>query len=270
MRVLYYDVMQESDAPAALLSGSLAERYNFPETQDPVKLFYVYFPYPVYIDSFGIGNTDGTYFRINADTIGQWFMNGGSASSSSAYFFKGGDAFTRNYRYFLDANAPPDPYPIVHFPAIHFTENGLYPLGTGAIVKKLTVFTDATYIGRMGAGRAVHTGTAIAKSIANNNSEKGRVTLSGQRVPGVGGYNFRTLSLDTRYKIKDAEMAEIQAAYNTQIGPGLPLFIVFDTEARRIPFGRFYGIDTANSKFSFEGGINRYAFSRKFNFEECF
>jgi hypothetical protein len=65
-------------------------------------------------------------------------------------------------------------------------------------------------------------------------------------------------------------MNEIMDAYSTQIGKGMPFFLLFDDEARRLPFLRLYAQDTNQQKLSFESGVNCFRFSRKFVFEECF
>jgi hypothetical protein len=270
MRVLYYDVMQKSDAPAALLSGALADRYNFPGSAAE-KTLTIDFDRPVYADSIGLGYTDGKYVKISARLFRGWFINGGTPYASSYQLLLNGlDPLARGYQYDFLLNGSTEDVTGTYSETLYFRENGLYLLQRGVVTDRITITTDASYMGRLGAGRAVHTGTAIAKEPSFNNSEKGRVTLSGQRIPGVGGYNYRKISVDTRYKIRDKEMDEILTAYNTQIGPGLPFFIIFDSEAKRLPFTRFYGIDTKNDAFSFESGINKYAFSRKFEFEECF
>jgi hypothetical protein len=65
-------------------------------------------------------------------------------------------------------------------------------------------------------------------------------------------------------------MGEIQAAYSGQIGRGYPFFIILDDEVRRLPFYRLYAQEKSQKEMSFESGINRFLFSKKFDFTECF
>lgn len=89
-------------------------------------------------------------------------------------------------------------------------------------------------------------------------------------IPGAGGYSCRAVGLDTRYKTGAQAMGEIKAAYADQISRGYPFFVLFDDEARRLPFPRMYASDKSPENLAFESGINDYRFSRKFDFMEAF
>jgi hypothetical protein len=95
------------------------------------------------------------------------------------------------------------------------------------------------------------------------------VTLSGQVIPGAGGYNYWTLSLDSRYKIGPEAMEEIGAGYK-YIGAGYPFFIDLSQEHYKLPFDRLYAAERNQANFGFEGGIRRFLYSRRFDFEERF
>jgi hypothetical protein len=269
MRILFNDVLQESDLPYELKTGALSECYKM-DTEE--HGFTVTLPLPKYIDCVGIGYTDAGYFRFSFTAFEGWGIDGKNAFAGAAdygYMFDGGNAFRGAYDYLL-AGSGAAPYGESFEEVIYYAENGLYLFKQPVVTRQFTIQTDGTYIGRMGAGRAVRLGTAMAKEPSYKNSAKPRVTLSGQSIPGVGGYSYRSVSLDTRYKIGYPEIEEIKAAYKTQIGPGLPFFLVFDDEIRRLPFARLYAADAKNDSMAFESGANKFLFSRKFEFEERF
>jgi hypothetical protein len=266
MTVLFKDVAQNSTMPDELKTGALSECYKFDYNENG---FAIDFPLPVYIDCIGIGYTDATFFQLAFDGFDGWLLDGGKAADNDyVYLFDGGGAYDTGYQYLMGETN--EAWHSGFSQIVYYRDSGLYKLERPAITKRLTVTTDASYIGRMGMGRGVKLGTAIAKEPSYNNSEKPRLTLSGQRIPGIGAYNYRAVSLDVRYKIGAAEMAEIRDAYNNQIGPGLPFFLLFEEEARRLPFVRLYAADKKNEAVSFQSGVNRFLFSRKFDFEECF
>jgi hypothetical protein len=88
-------------------------------------------------------------------------------------------------------------------------------------------------------------------------------------IPGAGGYDYRAVSLDSRYKIGPEAMAEIEAGYK-YIGRGYPFFIDFSDEAYKLPFIRLYAAERNQRNLSFEGGARRFLYSRRWNFEERF
>ncbi|MDR2802888.1 MAG: hypothetical protein LBB22_01195 [Treponema sp.] len=270
MKILFNDILQTSSLPYVLKTGALAERYNMDVGEHG---FTVNLPYPKYIDCIGIGYTDATYFKFSFTAFEGWILDGKNAfagMSDFEYMFNGMNAFQPDYEYLLNSNNDIS-YSESFEEIIYYTENGLYLLQKPIVTQQFTILTDAKYIGRIGAGRAIKLGTALAKEPAYNNSAKPRATLSGQIIQGAGGYSYRSVSLDTRYKIGFNEMAEIKAAYPAQTCPGLPFFLLFDDEVRRLPFSRLYASDTKNYGLSFESGIhNKFLFSRKFEFEERF
>jgi hypothetical protein len=117
----------------------------------------------------------------------------------------------------------------------------------------------------------VRLGTAIPKEPAFASTHAPRRTLSGQVIPGTGGYRFRRVSVDTRYKIGHEAMDEIIEGRET-IARGYPFFISFDEEYEhdRLPFRRLYAADTEQQNISFESSVTRFLFSRRFVFEEAF
>jgi len=152
---------------------------------------------------------------------------------------------------------------------ITFTENGLYLLNE-INASSVTVTHNGSKIGRIALGVYSDLGTARPKEPGFASTEESRMTLGGQIIEGAGGYGYRTVSVDTRYKIDATIMAEIQAAYNGQIAKNYPFFIYFDSEINRLPFLRMYAIDKNQMSLSFESSINKKLYSRKFNLRECF
>ncbi|MDR3342563.1 MAG: hypothetical protein LBT14_07225 [Treponema sp.] len=134
---------------------------------------------------------------------------------------------------------------------------------------QLTIATNAAFAGRIAAGKGVEICTSIAKEPGWHSTAEPRVTLSGQVIPGRGGYNYRTLSLDSRYKIGPEAMSEIIAGYK-YIGMGYPFFLSFEKETYKLPYSRLYAGEKNQRAMSFEGGIEQYLYSRKWDFEERF
>jgi hypothetical protein len=150
-----------------------------------------------------------------------------------------------------------------------YSRSGLYMLPGTVRASVITLSFDGSFIGRFAAGLGIGIGTSVAKQPALASTAAPRVTLSGQALPGTGGYNYWTVSLDSRYKIGPEAMEEIRAGYK-HIGMGYPFFIAFPRESYKLPFDRLYAADKNQLKFSFEGGIRRYLYSRRFDFEERF
>jgi hypothetical protein len=150
-----------------------------------------------------------------------------------------------------------------------FTHNGLYVMDKTVIASQITITTDATFIGRLGAGYGTDIPTAVAKEPSFNSTAEPRTTLSGQEIPGAGGYIFRTVSLDSRYKIDKKTMKEIENGYKI-IGSGYPFFIDLSDEAYKLLFNKFYACERNQRQMSFEGGIRCFLYSRRFEFEERF
>lgn len=269
MRILFNDVAQRTALPESLKTGALADRYYFPTGQHTLNIS---FDTPEFIDCVGIGYTDGSFFRFSLSGFDGWALDGANAKTNIndyVYIFDGGDAYEKDWRYLMSERY--GNWHSAYEQIVYYRDNGLYRLDRPVITQGVAIETDATFIGRLGMGRGVKLGTSIPKEPSYKYSEKTRLTLSGQVIPGIGGYPYRAVSLDTRYKIGAEEMSDIVAAYNSQTGPGLPFFTLFEEEIRRLPFIRLYVKDTKNEAFSFESGLHdRYLFSRKFEFEECF
>jgi hypothetical protein len=153
---------------------------------------------------------------------------------------------------------------------ISFTNNGLYLLSKEyKNIKEIDATFSCSHIGRLACGRAVNLKTSIPKEPTLVSTNKPRVTLSGQVIEGLGGYNYWRISLDTRYKIDNEKLNEIIKGFPS-LSKGLPLFVSFEDEKERLPFERLYVNDTNQQQLSFESSINKNLFSRRFIFEERF
>ena len=159
---------------------------------------------------------------------------------------------------------------IVNGNRINFAGNGLYMLKTPIDkAPNITIHTNARHVGRIGAGFAVNIPTSVAKEPGFHSTSKPRTTLSGQVVPGIGGHNYKTVSLDSRYKIDETVMNEIKAG-SRFIGQGYPFFIDLGDEASKLPFDRMYATERNQMHLSFESGVNYFLYSRRWEFEERF
>jgi hypothetical protein len=268
MKILFNDVIQLSDAPAEMKTPALADRYEY---TNPVT---VTFGFPRYIDAVGIGYTDAAVIKLAWTLASGLVLDNMLAATPESAFeaaVYGGaphdkpDDFSFAFSPDFPENAEGQKETV-----INYYEDGLYEIPP-VIASAVTIECNGSYIGRFAAGRAIALGTALPKEPSFNTTTEKRKTLSGQVVEGAGGYNFRSASLDTRYKIGGPAMREIKAAYPAQIARGFPFFLLFDAEIKRLPFYRLYAADKSADKFGFESGVHaRYLFSRKFDFEECF
>ena len=152
---------------------------------------------------------------------------------------------------------------------IDYTDDGLYLFPNPITVSSITLTTNATFVGRIGLGRAMGIPTSPRKEFSYRSTDESRTTLGGQVVFGMGGYEYRTVSLDSRYQITKEIIREISDGYRA-IGKGYPFFINFEDEMHKLPFERLYAIERDQKNFSFESGINRFLYSRRWNFDERF
>jgi len=118
---------------------------------------------------------------------------------------------------------------------IFFKDNGLYMLPRAMETSRLVITTDATFIGRIGAGLSVRVPTSVRKEPGFFSTETPRTTLGGQVMEGLGGYTYKALSLDSRYKLDKFALDEIRAGLR-YIGGGYPFFIDLSDEAYKIPW----------------------------------
>jgi hypothetical protein len=223
MRILFNDIIQNSDAQQELKSPALSETFANPYGQ-----FTITFDKAYPINAIGIGN---------AIPLANITVN------------------------FNKSGIPPQSF--------QYIGNGLYILPKIINTSRISVSTNSGFIGRLGAGLGIRIPTAIAKEPSFVSTSEPRVTLSGQVIPGAGGYNYRKLSLDSRYKITEEAVNEIIAGYKTA-GQGYPYFIDLSDESYKLPFTKFYANETGQRSMTLQGGIMRYLYSKRFEFEERF
>jgi len=260
MYILFNDVIQNSNAEDTIKSPMLSEIMNI---DDPITID---FDEPRRINAIGVGNAKIDDVKIfdgdRADAIYVDELLGGFANTAFTNAVNCQDAGMTNFTVsFNDVKNT-----VFSF---RYDANGLYVMNKTILASRMTVYTDATHIGRIGAGMGIHIPTSIPKEPAFYSTSEPRVTLSGQTIQGAGGYNYNFVSLDSRYKIDDFAMKEIKDGYK-HIGKGYPFFIDLTDESYKLPFNKFYATERNQRQMSFEGGIRKYLYSRRWEFEERF
>ncbi len=145
--------------------------------------------------------------------------------------------------------------------------NGLYEIPEQT-TNSLVISHDGSFIGRLGAGYGHFLGLGRAREPQFKTSSPQRFTRSNQSVPGAGGVGWREIDVDVRYKVTREVFDDFELAYNTQIMRNYPFFILFEKEFERFPWIRFYGVDELD--YVFQSSVNRFLYSRKFTFRECY
>jgi hypothetical protein len=157
----------------------------------------------------------------------------------------------------------------VYYEGYPFTRNGLYMLSRDyENIKQVRMAFNGTHIGRIGTGYAINLKTAVAKEPTLVSTAKPRVTITGQSIQGLGGYNYWRISVDTRYKIDKDKFQNIIDGYKV-LSRGYPMFISFDDEPK-LPIDKMYANDTNQQQLGFESSINKPLYSRRFVLEERF
>ena len=258
MNILFDDIIQYSNAISELKTPMLNETIVINNSLT------INFDKPRLINSVGFGNI----------TLGDILIcDGGKANTVFYTIISGGKANTifndnQDLSNLLNTEIILNDKNNTSY-AFFVNENGLYTMPKTVLSSSITINTIIKSVGRIGAGLAINIPTAIAKEPTFCSTASPRITLSGQIINGLGGYNFKMLSLDSRYKINEIAMKEIMNGYK-YISLGYPFFIDLTVESYKLPFKRLYAIDTNQQNFGFESGIRKYLFSRRFIFKECF
>lgn len=149
--------------------------------------------------------------------------------------------------------------------------NGLYLLGGTLNAASYTISHNGSYIGRVGIGVCRTLGTNPTKEQGFYTTNESRQTLSGQVVPGAGGYSGRRLDADVRYKFDEDVYADLLAAYTKQISKNFPYFILNDDEQHKLPSTmlHFYGRDK-DVELLLQSQTYKFLYSYKFQFYEAF
>lgn len=149
-------------------------------------------------------------------------------------------------------------------------QNGLYLAAVGS-VSSITVSHNGTYIGRVAAGVYRTLGTSPTKEIGFYTTNESRTTLSGQVIPGAGGYSGRRFVATVSYKIDEDVYDDIQLAYPGQIQKGFPYFLLLDDEQHKLPADMelFYAATDVPLSL-LQSSVYDFLYSYKFNFYERF
>jgi len=258
MKILFNDILQNNFTPPELISPALSDTYTF---GDESLIIPINKPSP--IDCVGIGNCSVDKIKIIAtkkltviDGGNAYYVNDGTQISGGNASHNGGSL--------IDA-AITDTF------LINYQEDGLYLLDKNdSLYTSIEIIVPKnTKIGRIALGKAVNIPTSIAKEPGFFTTAESRHTLSGQVIAGVGGYNYRALSLDSRYKINKMAMKELEAGYS-KIAAGYPFFINLSDESYKLPFDKLYATEKNQNAMSFEGGIRYFLYSRRWFFKEAF
>jgi len=249
MHILVNDVMQFASTTSimaqafnTLRTPSLADSVNLAAPGGTGMVLDLSFSIPsLIINCIGLGN-------FNAETIGIE-LSGALGGGDGSFEFRV-EGRHRNGLYM--------------FPRAFFVTPG----SRFRIIARRHIVETITF-GRIALGEAIDIPTSVRKEPSFNTTATPRTTLSGSVLPGRGGYNFRGVSLDSRYKITERIMRQFEDGYPF-IAQGFPFFINFETEAYKLPFDRLYAIDTNRQNFGFESGVRDFLYSRRWNFEERF
>jgi hypothetical protein len=152
---------------------------------------------------------------------------------------------------------------------VTFTENGLYILSTSITAQNITVGYDGSFVGRIALGLNRKICTIPAKEPGFYSTYQNRETISGQIIPGAGGITGRKIGVDVRYRITQEIYNDFTLSYPSQIGRGFPFFINFLEESFKLPFQLFYG-GLSKSDLTFQNAINKFIYSKRFDFIERF
>lgn len=248
MRVIFYDLVQVSDAPAKLKSPALADVYTA-ATSFNINLVVVPEDPGAAADAIGVGNTDAATITVNGDVITL-----DSVEKTGLYLLPNA----------ISLGSPDDFFLLAEDGSALLTEFG-DELLVESLSYSVSVSHDGSFIGRLALGKGHALYAAPSHEPGFYSTAQNRVTASGQIVPGAGGYSGRRISLDFRYKFTQAIIEDIQAAYAAQLSRGYPLFIWFDKESR-MPWTRMYG--GTDPDYLFQSSINRYLYSKRLEFVE--
>ena len=148
--------------------------------------------------------------------------------------------------------------------------NGLYLLNEIS-TSKFTITHNGNYIGRIGIGEYRTLGTAPSKEIGFYTTTESRETLSGQTIPGAGGYYGRRFVADVRYKFTEEIYNDLETAYQTQIQRSFPYFLLLDDEQHKVPDTMLHFYAASDKPLSLlQSSSYKFLYSYKFNFEERF
>lgn len=254
MKILINDKMQfASGVPAEIKSPALADRYNASVT------FTATFDDAETVNCIGIGYTDATEITIDdgPEKIYPLTFDAQPATLDGVQWIV---VIT-----ILQIITLP-----VRTDITRKYNNGLYLL-TEMTSDTYTITHNGNYIGRVGIGEYRTLGTAPSKEIGFYTTTESRETLSGQVIPGAGGYYGRRFVADIRYKFDEDVYNDLETAYQTQIQRSYPYFILLDDEQHKVPDTMLHFYASSDKPLSLlQSSSYKFLYSYKFNFKERF
>ena len=150
--------------------------------------------------------------------------------------------------------------------AVPYRGKGLYRLNEEINAYELRLkLRGGSYLGRFACGMARDIPLSVMREPAIKSTAKMRRTLSGQVINAAGGYTYREISVELKYRIGPVIYRDIDANADRLLS-GLPVFLDFDNP--NYPFGKFYA--TFGSELQFQSSLRHFLYSRKFLFTEAF
>ena len=253
MKILINDKMQfASGVPAEIKSPALADRYNasvtFTATFDDAEI----------VNCIGIGYTDATEITID-DGLENFYP----------LTFDSQPATLDGVQWIVSEIMQIITLPVRNDRTRKYN-NGLYLLNEMKS-NTYTITHNGSYIGRVGIGEYRTLGTAPSKEIGFYTTTESRETLSGQTIPGAGGYYGRRFVADVRYKFTEEIYNDLETAYQTQIQRSFPYFLLLDDEQHKVPDTMLHFYAASDKPLSLlQSSSYKFLYSYKFNFEERF
>jgi hypothetical protein len=187
------------------------------------------------INCVGIGNTDATLLYITNGIVTRTI----SITKSAPY---------QNGLYLFDEMYPANEYGV-----------------------SFVISHNGTYIGRVAIGEYRKLGVNPTMEMGFYNTNENRTTLSGQQIPGAGGYTGRRFEADVRYKITSEIYDDIEQAYPLQIAKGFPFFLCLDDEQHKLPTNMYYFYAVMKDpEILLQSSTYVFKYSFKFSFYESF
>lgn len=150
-------------------------------------------------------------------------------------------------------------------------QNGLYILDAAISGTDFNISHNGTFIGRVGIGTNRRLGVNPSMEPGFYTTSENRTTLSGQIIPGAGGFAGFRFEADVRYKIDSDVYNDIILAYNTQIMRGFPYFINTNDEQHKLPPEMLYFYAATTEPLGiFQSSTYKFLYSKKFSFQEKF
>jgi len=270
MKILINDLMQFSDLPDDLKSPSLQDRFpnsgiltvNFiiPDEYATFNIFDGILSQPMFINSTTYDGVLNQPLSVNGSNIYNGVLSQPLSVLGADEFDCIGFGGTDATEIIINGSIS------IHSGGGAF-KKGLYEIGEIVTANQVTIEHNGTYMGRIAVGVCKEMAISPTREPGFFTNVKRRVSSSGAVIPAAGGYAGQIVGVDFRYKIDRDIYTELQRAYATQIAPGFPFFLDFDSNDW-LPVDKFYGY--TDNKMLFQSSINGFKFSKRFEFQEAF